>query len=72
MGGARSWSFINASSPIQPSPRLYTQTVVVKKNGPVSLLAPIIWYVVAGHDINTDTCLSDVWLLDSDQRSYTF
>lgn len=61
----RTWSSMNISSPA-PLPRLYTQIVApAKDDAPISLLAPVIWYVVAGHDTNTDLCLSDVWILEN-------
>ena len=46
-----------------PPPRLYTQAVPISNNGSISLLTSTVWFVVGGHDINSNRCLSDVWAL---------
>ena len=60
--GERTWTSMNISSP-SPTPRLYTQIVPISNTGPISLLTATVWFVVGGHDINSGSCLSDVWVL---------
>lgn len=59
------WTTRNISS---PPVRLYTQTIPSSNSGSISVLDPVLFYLVAGHDVDRNICLSDVWILENNQH----